>query len=337
MTGASTAPLVARMRAAALALSAALEQPQRDALASTLTTEPFREWSYLPGPRLGLPLSGLDTSQREAALHLLETGCSAGGARTARDVIELDRISRERGGGTLLPGDDRFWFRVFGDPEHDAAWAWRVNGHHLAVHVTVVGDRVAVTPSFFGAEPATVPSGPRRGLRVLSVEEDLARELLTSLDPDQRAVAVTSDTAPRDVLTRSDPVADPSVITAGIPHRDLHDPQRRLLERLVRHYLERTPEPVAAQAWTDVVDAGLGDVRFSWAGGSRPGEGHYYSVLGPTLLLEYDNTQDGANHVHSVWRDLRGGDRGGDWGADLLARHYATTHGASARSGSDAG
>ena len=321
MTGASTAPLVARMRAAALELLATLEPPQHAVLGSGLGDEAFREWSYLPGPRPGLALADLGPAQRRAALALLDSGCSAGGARTARDVIELDRVSRELGGGTLVPGDDRFWFRVFGDPGRDAAWAWRVNGHHLAVHVTVVGDEVAVTPSFFGAEPATVPSGRRRGLRVMSVEEDLGRELLTSLDPDQLGVAVTSDTAHRDVLTRSDPVADTTLVAAGISHDDLDDPQRRLLERLVRHYLGRTPEPVAEQAWADAVDARLQELRFAWAGGARPGEGHYYSVLGPTLLLEYDNTQDGANHVHSVWRDLRH-----DWGSDLLAAHYATAH-----------
>jgi hypothetical protein len=321
MTAAGGAALVDRMRAAALALVATLEPSQHDALASSLADEAFREWSYLPGPRPGLPLADLGSPQRQAALHLLDTGCSVGGARTARDVIELDHLRRELGGGAPAPGDDRFLFRVFGDPRRDPAWAWRVNGHHLAVQVTVVGDAVSVTPSFFGAEPATVPSGPRGGLRVLSVEEELGRELLTSLDAGQRSVAVTSDTAPPDVLTRSDPVADTSLVAAGIGHDDLHPGQQQLLERLVRHYFDRTPEALAERAWADVVDAGLEAVRFAWAGGARPGEGHYYSVLGPTFLLEYDNTQDGANHVHSVWRDLRH-----DWGSDLLARHYAAAH-----------
>jgi hypothetical protein len=258
-------------------------------------------------------------AQRDLALALLDTGCSAGGRRTARAVIELDMIRRELGGGTPEPGDDRFWFRVFGSPE-DGAWAWRVNGHHLAVQVAVVGGDVAVTPSFFGSEPARVTSGPHAGLRVLTTEEDLARELLTGLDEDQRRAAVTSDTAPPDILTRHDPVADPAVIGRGIGHGDLGPDQQATLQRLVRHYFERTPQAPAQAAWADAVDAGLDEVRFAWAGGAHPGEGHYYSVLGPTFLLEYDNTQDDANHIHSVWRDLRN-----DWGDDLLARHYATS------------
>ena len=206
---------------------------------------------------------------------------------------------------------------MFGSPEAEV-WAWRVNGHHLAVHVAVVGSAVAVTPSFFGSEPARVLTGPHAGLRVLTTEEDLARELVTRLDGDRRSVAVVSDNAPRDILTRDDPVADPGVLFRGIGHDDLDVLGQELLHRLVRHYFDRTPEPRARAAWQDVLGAGLEQVHFAWAGGLRPGEGHYYSVAGPTFLLEYDNTQDDANHIHSVWRDLRH-----DWGGDLLAQHYA--------------
>ena len=281
----------------------------------------FREWSYLPGPRAGLSLAELTADQRETALTLLDTGCSVAGAQTARAVIELDTIRRQLGGGDPQPGDDRFWFRVFGTPSAEGAWAWRVNGHHLAVHVTAAGGDLTVTPSFFGSEPATVLTGPHRGLRVLTAEEDLARDLLDSLDDGQRHEAITSTKAPDDVLTRNDPVADPSRISAGIAHADLGSDQRIRLEGLVRHYFDRTPGPAAQDAWARAVDAGMAEVRFAWAGGTSPGEGHYYSVLGPTFLLEYDNTQDDANHIHSVWRDLTD-----DWGGDLLARHYASGH-----------
>jgi len=316
MTATSTAQLVETMRAAAATFLDALGGERGRATAG-LDDPGYRRWTYLPGPRDGLPLSAMSPVQREAALTLLDHGCGVGGARTARAVIELDMIRRELGGGSPEPGDDRYWFRVFGSPS-DVAWAWRVNGHHLAVHVAVVGSQVAVTPSFFGSEPATVPTGAHSGLRVLTTEEDLARELLTSLGDDQREQAVFSPTAPRDILTRDDPVADPAVVARGIGHDDLDGTQQALLHRLVRHYFGRTPQGRAQAAWDEVLEAGLAQVRFAWAGGSRPGEGHYYSVLGPTFLLEYDNTQDDANHIHSVWRDLRH-----DWGEDLLARHYA--------------
>ncbi len=320
-TATATARLVSRMAGAAEGFLATLGPPESDAVAGELDGPEFREWSYLPGPRDGLSLAEMTPAQREAALSLLDTGCSATGARTARAVIELDIIRRQLGGGDPRPGDDRFWFRVFGTPEADGAWAWRVNGHHLAVHVTVAGGDLTVTPSFFGSEPATVLTGPHEGLRVLTAEEDLARDLLGSLDEDQRRAAITSEVAPTDVLTRNDPVADRSRITGGIAHGDLTTDQQAGLQRLVRHYFDRTPEPASAMAWASAREAGLDEIRFAWAGGTRPGEGHYYSILGPTFLLEYDNTQDDANHVHSVWRDLTD-----DWGGDLLARHYATGH-----------
>lgn len=299
---------------------AALELPLPDADAdgpAGLADPRFTRWSYLPGPRDGLRLGDLDAQQRELALALLDTGCSAAGARTARAVIDLDIVRRELGGGDPEPGDDRFWFRLFGSPQ-EHAWAWRVNGHHLAVQVTVVGDEVAVTPSFYGSEPATVLTGPHAGMRVLTAEEDLARDLLGRLDADQLRAAVTSDTAPDDILTRTDPVADPALLETGIGHGDLDRDQQAGLQRLVRHYLDRTPGAAAGRAWAEVTAAGLDQLRLGWAGGTNPGEGHYYSVLGPTILIEYDNTQDDANHIHSLWRDLRH-----DWGADLLAAHYA--------------
>ena len=319
---ASTSPqLTRRMAEAAAALVATLDPAQQQALVADLRDPDFREWSYLPGPRAGVPLADLTPAQREAALALLDTGCSDAGARTARKVIELDLVRRQLGGGDPEPGDDRFWFRVFGDPAAGGAWAWRVNGHHLAVHVTAAGDDLTVTPSFFGSEPARVLTGPHEGLRVLTAEEDLARDLLASLGDAQVRQAITSPTAPPDILTRHDPVADPTRIGAGIAHGDLTGDQQQHLQRLVRHYFERTPDVASAEAWGRANDAGLDEIRFAWAGGTSPGEGHYYSVLGPTFLLEYDNTQDDANHIHSVWRDLTD-----DWGGDLLARHYAAGH-----------
>ncbi|NNM47926.1 DUF3500 domain-containing protein [Knoellia sp. DB2414S] len=310
------------MRAAAAALADALDPDSRARLATTLDDPAYREWTYLPGPRDGAILADMTEPQRDLALALLDTGCSATSRHSARAVIDLDIVRRQLGGGNPQPGDDRFWWRVIGDPARDDAWAWRVNGHHLAIHVTVVGDDITVTPSFFGSEPATVLSGPRQGLRVLTAEEDLARDLLATLDADQQAIAVTSDEAPDDILTRNDPVADDSVIARGIARADLRPDQQERLAALVQHYFGRTPDAAARDAWDRATRAGLDEIRFAWAGGLERGQRHYYSVLGPTFLLEYDNTQDDANHIHSVWRDLRE-----DFGGDLLAAHYnASAH-----------
>jgi uncharacterized protein DUF3500 len=98
----------------------------------------------------------------------------------------------------------------------------------------------------------------------------------------------------------------------------MNDAQRQLLSLLVGQYVGRAAGPIGLQSWQDITDAGIERLTFAWAGSDQHGEGHYYSVAGPTFLAEYDNTQDNANHIHSVWRDLRN-----DWGKDLLAAHYA--------------
>jgi len=280
-----------------------------------------QKWTYLPGPRPGLSLAEMTIAQRVLALELLDAGCSAGGAQTARGIIELERVRRQLTGQSVAPGDDPYWVRILGDVSRDEPWAWRVNGHHLAVHVTVVVDQLAVTPNFLGAEPAVVPRGQHVGLRTLAAEEDLARALLAGLDTAQRLTAVTSEVAPHDILTRFDPVADPRALPTGLPHAQMTDEQRALLQHLVRCYFDRAPLEHANACWQRAVEAGLERMRFGWAGSDRRGLGHYYCVSGPTFLIEYDNTQDDANHIHSVWRDLRG-----DWGGDLLATHYADRH-----------
>ncbi len=267
-------------------------------------------------------LAEMTADERDAALALLDVACSASGAMTSRAVIDLDRIRRGLSAGAEEPPtDDQYWIRVLGDPRGNGPWAWRINGHHLAVHITVVGAQIAATPQFFGAEPAVVPHGPHRGLRTLPNEEELARTVLARLDPAQRSRAITSVIAPDDIATRDDPVANPDVVPIGISYGALTAAQQDILGRLIRLYFDRAAPAIAAEAWHAAIDAGMNRVTFAWAGPVDRGHGHYYAVRGPTFLLEYDNTQDDANHIHSVWRDLRR-----DWGQDLLVAHYAAAH-----------
>jgi hypothetical protein len=316
--------ITARMSEAVEALLASLSDHQRAAATAPFDVGDHRRWTYLPGPRPGLSFADMSGEQRALALTMLDAGCSEAGARTARAVIELDMIRRRLSAAPDRqpdPTDHRYWVRILGAPGGGTPWGWRVNGHHLAVHVTVVGREVTVTPNFFGAEPARVPHGPHRGSRTLPDEEDLARKLLGTFDQAARRVAVVSDVAPADILTRFDPVANPDRAPSGLAHANMTGGQQNLLERLIRLYLGRAPTEPAATSWHDVLDAGIEYVTFAWAGPSELGHGHYYAVRGPTFLIEYDNTQDNANHIHSVWRDLRH-----DWGEDLLAAHYARHH-----------
>ncbi|MEU6765048.1 DUF3500 domain-containing protein [Streptomyces sp. NPDC046853] len=321
MKGSRWAATAAEMREAVHALLAVLEPEQEGELRTgpaRIDAPEWREWTYLPGARPGLSTEGLDGPQREAVDALLATAHSAAGAELARGAIEVERHRRAMAGAT---GADRYWVRLLGDPDGDGPWGWRMNGHHLAVHVLITADGLRVTPHFIGSEPARIADGPHAGRRLLGPEEDLARELVTGLDAGRRAKAVFAAEPPDDILTRDDPFADPDLLPVGLPHGAMTPDQQRLLAALVRRYLDRAPTAYAQECWSDTVARGLDALSFAWAGGREPGDRHYYCVRSPDFLIEYDNTQDDGNHAHSVWRHVRH-----DWGADLLRAHYTQQH-----------
>lgn len=185
------------------------------------------------------------------------------------------------------------------------------------------GDLISPLPLFFGANPSEVKYGPEKGTRTLPEEEDLARELVQSLDAEQRRVAIVDPVAPADLLTVNYRAIGPEMTPVGLELARLSGGQRELLVRLIRHYVERAAEDLAPIEWRRIEQAGLERVTFAWAGPTEkaPGNGHYYAVKGPTFLVEYDNTQQDANHIHSVWRDLTH-----DWGEDLLGEHLSAHH-----------
>jgi Protein of unknown function (DUF3500) len=286
-------------------------------------------WNYTPIARNGLLLIDMTPAQQELAMALMETGLSERGYRTAKQVIALETILRieehiER------PDEERwdrnpllYYFSVFGQPGGRAPWAWRVGGHHIGFHFTVVdGDLISPLPNFYGANPSEVKYGPETGLRTLPEEEDLARELVQSLDADQRAEATFDPVAPDDLLTKNYRQVTPDMTPVGLGMSKLGGGQRDLLVRLIRHHVERVSDDLAANEWARIEGAGLERVTFVWAGPLEKAKynGHYYNVKGPTFMLEYDNTQQDANHIHSVWRDFTN-----DWAEDLLASHL-TNH-----------
>lgn len=303
-----------------------LDDAQRAAAVHDFASPERMVWAYVPGPREGLPLSDMSWPQRTAALAILDAALSYRGAAEVRAIFALELILRELEGRTgadaAYRDPDRYWFAVFGEPGDRDAWSWRVGGHHVALHVTVAGGRVVGSaPSFLGANPATVPHGPFAGSRALDGEESLARALLASLTPEQRDVAVVDPRAPADIRSGTGRLADVGSVPSGIAYERLDGGQRTGLERLVRHYLERAGPEIASAEWDRIEAAGLASLAFAWAGSDRPGHGHYYAIRGPRTLIEYDNTQNGANHIHAVWRDPTN-----DWGEDLLAAHYRSAH-----------
>jgi hypothetical protein len=286
-------------------------------------------WAFTPGDRRGLALRDMGPPQREAAIATLRAAMSGRGAAEATAIIALEAVLGEierAGGRSNGPRRDPvlYWFAVFGDPAARGGepWMWRVGGHHVAIHMTVAeGQIIGSSPSFLGANPAVIPNGPRRGERTLTGEETLARELLAILPETARRVAVVDPVAPPEILTSNAASADANRLPRGLSWTDMPPAAQNSLEGLIRLYLGRAADDTAAEDWRRAVAAGLAETTFAWAGPTEPGRGHYYAVLGPRLLIEYDNTQNGANHIHAVWRDLAN-----DWGEDLLGAHYRSAH-----------
>jgi Protein of unknown function (DUF3500) len=272
-------------------------------------------WYYTPTERGGLPLAEMGPVSQRLAHRLMASGLSEGGYATAATVMGLENVLDAREGwrrgydGRTVPHRGRdpqlYFVSVFGDPGA-GAWGWRVGGHHVALNYTLAADGgVSASPLFLGANPALTRLVGPGVLRPLAAEEDLARELLDALAPDQRKAATLADEAPGDILQRNLPAIRPGP-PEGLAGSGMLPQQRDLLAGLLRQYLGRLPGPVADLQAARVLGERLDAVHFGWAGSPEPGRPHYYRLQGPRLHIEYDNVQNGANHVHSVWRDPEG-------------------------------
>jgi hypothetical protein len=309
-------PVLDRMAAAATDWLASLRPAQRAKAGYPFPSTGERtRWFYTPTEQGGLPLAEMDPVQQRLAHRLLASGLSQGGYAAAATIMGLenaldaiegwrrsypDRAGPARGRDPLL-----YFVSVFGEPG-GGSWGWRAGGHHLALNYTIVGgSRLSASPLFLGANPATARLVGPGTVRALAAEEDLARELLAALDPDRRRWAVLAPVAPADLLQSNRPAVQVGP-PEGLPAAALPPAQRELLRRLLGQYLGRLPDPVAAVEAERVAGDRLQEVHFAWAGGSQPGQPHYYRLQGPRLLIEYVNVQNGANHVHSVWRDPPG-------------------------------
>jgi hypothetical protein len=322
---ASTAPaLSGAMATAATKLLASLDADQRKKASFALEDAHRVEWFYVPLARKGITIKELTQPQRDLAFGLLKQGLSQAGYTKATQIMELDKVLAVMENNPVRRDPEKYYVSLFGTPAADGTWGFRVEGHHVSVNFTVVkGKLVATTPEFLGANPAEVRlDGPFKGRRVLHAEEDLGRELVKSLDEKQRAQAVFSATAPGDIASRNLPKADP-LAPVGIAFGALSASQQATLRKLMDEYATRLPAPLAAERLARVSKAGWDKIRFGWAGGLDRGQGSYYRIQGPTFLVEYDNTQNEANHVHTVWREFNG-----DFGRDLLGEHYQTAHAA---------
>ena len=305
---------------------ASLTPEQRAQATFEFQSDEREKWHFIPTemfPRKGLTIQAMTDAQRAGAHDLLSAGLSQRGYLTATAIMDLEAVLRAiENGGRMDRDPEGYFFSIFGSPSPDGAWGWRVEGHHMSLHFTIVdGTAVASSPYFFGSNPAQVRTGPKAGLRVLGDREDAARALVMALDRSQRATAVIDDVAPDDILTGAELSVDP-LSPVGVKAAALNLSQRELLMGVINAYTSVMADDIAAERMAGIRDAGLDDIGFVWAGPTERGAKHYYRVQGPTFLIEYDSTQGNGNHVHSVWRDFTG-----DFGRDLLREHLqASAH-----------
>jgi hypothetical protein len=314
---------------------AALEPAQKSKATYAFTNDERFDWHFVPKPRKGLPLKEMTPSQRALAHALLSTGLSSSGFAKATTIMSLEQILYDvEGKGTRPSSPTRdaelYYFTVFGKPGPDL-WGWRVEGHHLSLNFVINKDNVAaITPSFMGSNPGKILEGPRKGLRVLGGEEDLGRAFVNSLNAEQRKIAIITNIAPKDIVTGNSRTAH-SLEPMGLCSTNLSPEQFSKLEKLVAEFVGRYRPEMVGSLSTNVPlgihshDEGslttlhtrLSSLFFAWAGSTESGQGHYYRIQTPRILIEYDNTQNDANHIHTVVRDLLN-----DFGDDVLAKHY---------------
>jgi len=308
------------MTDAAANFLAALTAEEKTKASFEFKDEERFDWHFIPKSRKGLPIKDMTSPQRLLAHALLNSGLSQRGYLMATTIMSLEQILYDLENRAPQRNSELYFFSIFGTPG-SGSWGWRVEGHHLSLNFTLNGAQVvAVTPSFFGANPAQIQSGPRKGLRVLGGEEDLARKLVASLNSDQQKTAIIKTEAPSDIITGNKRKVS-ALEPMGIPCSALSAEQKSILLELLTDYLSRYRSELAEADLKSIREAGDDKLYFAWAGKLEPGQGHYYRIQGQGFLMEYDNTQDKANHIHSVWRDLSN-----DFGEDPLRKHYQEAH-----------
>jgi len=280
------------------------------------------EFRYTPRTRSGLPLKQMNARQRARAHALVKTGLSMRGYASAAAIIDLEKVLRQSDFWPMRfrRDPDLYFVSIYGAPGRKEPWGWKFEGHHLSVNFTIVdGKPIAFAPAFFGSNPAVVRDGALAGKRALREEDQSARSLMAAFDKAQLAKVIFSATAPGEMLTAENREAT-LLAPAGITYGSMTSPQKRLFEKVLDAYLGRVAPDLARIRLEALQRAGMDSITFGWAGSLDVGKPHYYRVQGPTFLIEYDNVQNNANHVHSVWRDFDG-----DFGRDLLREHYKTT------------
>ena len=319
---AGTVEATQEMVSAAKSLLASLNTDQKAKATFDFSGPERQNWHFIPKERKGLPLKEMTMAQRHLATALLSSALSSKGLIKATTIMSLEQIllDMEQGKGPIRD-PERYFFSVFGTPSDSGTWGWRWEGHHMSLNFTLVeGKIIGLTPSFMGSNPGEVRLGDRAGLRTLAGEEFTGRALVTSLSPTQQGLAIYTNIAPADVINLPDrelKLMEP----AGIAGDKLDANQQQMLVKVIEEYVRRYRPELADADMARIKADGWGKIYFAWAGSMEIGQPHYYRVQGTDWLMEYDNTQNNANHVHAAWRDLKN-----EFGGSALKRHYQNEH-----------
>jgi uncharacterized protein DUF3500 len=311
------------MAAAARSLVDSFKEEQKAAGVFAVEDDHRHDWHFVPKERKGISLKDMTPQQRHLTTALLASSLSSQGMVKTGNIMALEQVlqAMEGANARFTRDPELYYVSIFGDPASGKTWGWRIEGHHLALSFTVAdGQHISSTPSMMGANPAIVPDGPHKGLQVLADEENIARELAKSLSSKQKPAAIISEKAPADIITGNRRDISP-LEPAGIRWADFDPDQQKMVWELVNLYVQRARGEIAEVDIAKIVEAGKEHIHFAWAGGLERGQGHYYRIQGPTFLIEYDNTQHDANHIHCVYRDFKD-----DFGEDLLKAHYEQSH-----------
>ena len=282
-------------------------------------------WYYPPMNRHGRALRDMDQGQRDLAFAVMSSALTDASYQKAKLIIEheavLGPLEKEQGIRSFVRDTTLYYFTVFGDPTGADPWGWRVEGHHVSLHFSIWGDKViSMTPFFYGANPADVRSGPKSGLRILGSRQDLALELMNSLDAGQQAKALLYDKAPADILTYNSSKVS-FAMEEGLKAAKMSDTQKGMLKSLVAEYVNEVRSDLAEQKLAELEEQGYDRLHWAWAGPAVAGQEHYYRIHAGNFVVEYDNRQNGANHIHSVWRDVEN-----DFASDVLREHLLLYH-----------
>ena len=319
-----------QMAEIANSLLSILDEGQKAKATFAFDADERLNWHFIPRTRKGLPMKEMSPQQRLLATALLNSGLSHDGARKAVTIMSLEEFLWQKEGAAAKDeaakaavrakrDPEKYYVSIFGTPADQGIWGWRIEGHHLSMNFTIKdGTLLRATPSFFGSNPGEVREGPLTGLRVLHVEEEMGRSLVKSLSEEQLKKALVAPAAPKEMLTAAERWVNP-LQPDGLSIEDMNPEQKKMLNTLVEEYLRRLRPEIADEALAEIAKSG--PIFFAWAGEKDRGQPHYYRVQGKTFLLEYDNVQNEANHVHCVWRSFNG-----DFGADLLGAHYKAEH-----------